>query len=109
LFLEDEFQFLEDHRGISPLAIPHSRVGGSERLSQNHTLQSLNARDPLLYETSRASYWRVGMSKPKTTGSAALHLRMGAFVTVFMALVVFFSPLEAVLLTLGSSVVLSKL
>jgi len=49
------------------------------------------------------------MSKPKSTGSAALHLRMGAFVTVFMALAIFFSPLEAVLLTLGSSAFLAKL
>jgi hypothetical protein len=49
------------------------------------------------------------MSKPKSTGSAALHLRMGAFVTVFAALVVFFSPLESVLLALGSSAVLAKL
>jgi hypothetical protein len=49
------------------------------------------------------------MSKPKMTGSAALHLRMGAFVTLFGALVVFFSPLEAVLLALVSAVILSKL
>lgn len=36
-------------------------------------------------------------------------LRIGAFVTLFGTLVVFFSPLEAVLLALGSAVVLSML
>jgi hypothetical protein len=88
---------------------PNSRVGGSKRLSQKHTHRSLKAWDPLHQETPRTSYWRIGMSKPKTTGSAALHLRMGAFVTVFAALVEFFSPLEALLLALGSSAVLAKL
>jgi hypothetical protein len=49
------------------------------------------------------------MSKPKMTGSAALPYRMGAFAALFGTLVVFFSPLEAVLLALGSAVVLSML
>jgi hypothetical protein len=51
----------------------------------------------------------VGMSKPKMTGSAALHLRMGAFGALFGTYVVFFSPPIAVLLALGSAVVLAKL
>jgi hypothetical protein len=49
------------------------------------------------------------MAKPTLTGSASLHLRLGAFGVLFTALAVTFAPYVAFSLALVASVVLSKL
>jgi hypothetical protein len=49
------------------------------------------------------------MTKPTLTGSASLHLRLGAFGVLFTALSVTFIPVVAFALTLLASIVLAKL
>lgn len=49
------------------------------------------------------------MAKPTLAGSARLHLRIGAFSGLFMALATSFTPLVAFALTIAASVALSKL
>jgi hypothetical protein len=90
-------------------AVLYSRVGGSHYLFKGKIPHSLNRACTDCFMRLAHVIGGMDMSKPKMTGSAALHLRMGAFVTVFAAFVVFFSPLESVLLALGSSAVLAKL
>lgn len=49
------------------------------------------------------------MTKSTLTGSASLHLRLGAFGVLFTALSVAFIPAVAFALTLVASIVLAKL
>ena len=49
------------------------------------------------------------MTKPTLTGSASLHLRLGAFGVLFTVLSVTFIPVVAFALTLVASIVLAKL
>ena len=48
------------------------------------------------------------MAKPTKTGSAALHLRMGAFGVLFAALCAVFDPSMAFAFTLVATVLLAK-
>ena len=49
------------------------------------------------------------MATPKLTGSASLHLRLGAFGVLYTTLSVSFMPTAAFVLTLVATIVLSKL
>ena len=48
------------------------------------------------------------MAKPALTGSASLHLKLGAFGVLFTVLTVSFIPIVAFVLTIVASVVLAK-
>jgi hypothetical protein len=49
------------------------------------------------------------MAKPNLTGSAGLHLKLGAFCVLFTALAGSFSPITAFGLAIVASLVLAKL
>lgn len=49
------------------------------------------------------------MSKPKSTRSAGLHLRLGAFGVLFTVLLVSFHPVTAYVLALVAAGVLAKI
>ena len=48
------------------------------------------------------------MAQPGLTGSASLHLKLGAFGVLFTVLTVSFTPIAAFVLALATSIVLAK-